>query len=241
MRVGELARETGLTVRTLHHYDEIGLLSPSRRSEAGYRLYGRDDVARLQQIRSLRQLGFPLDEIRSLLDGADLSPLKVIELHLQRLREGIALQQKLVERLEELAARLAADEQPRQADLVRAIEVMSMTEQVHKYYTPEQLAALEQRRNELGEEGMARAEGEWAALIEEVRQERDAGTDPTDPRMQELARRWRRLIEQFTGGDAGIQRSMVTMYETEGPDRASRGAVDPELMAYVGKALEAIK
>src|SRR5947209_6777498 len=144
MRVGELARETGLTVRTLHHYDEIGLLSPSRRSEAGYRLYGRDDVARLQQIRSLRQLGFPLDEIRSLLDGADLSPLKVIELHLQRLREGIALQQKLVERLEELAARLAADEQPRQADLVRAIEVMSMTEQVHKYYTPEQLERLKE-------------------------------------------------------------------------------------------------
>ena len=63
-RVGELAGQTGLTVRTLHYYDEIGLLSPSHRSDAGYRLYTAGDVVRLQQIRSLRHLGFALEEIR---------------------------------------------------------------------------------------------------------------------------------------------------------------------------------
>ena len=73
MKVGTLARKTGLTVRTLHYYDEIGLLSPSRRSEAGYRLYGADDVARLQQIMSLRQLGFSLEDIQALLDHPRLS------------------------------------------------------------------------------------------------------------------------------------------------------------------------
>ncbi|HKO00391.1 MAG TPA: MerR family transcriptional regulator, partial [Thermoanaerobaculia bacterium] len=67
-KVGELAKRTGMSVRTLHHYDAIGLLQPSRRSESGHRLYDRDDVARLQQIKSLRQLGFALDEIRELLD-----------------------------------------------------------------------------------------------------------------------------------------------------------------------------
>src|SRR6476646_6711292 len=63
-KVGELAKRTGVSVRALHHYDEIGLLSASLRSESGYRLYTEADVIRLQQIRSLRSLGFSLDESR---------------------------------------------------------------------------------------------------------------------------------------------------------------------------------
>ena len=58
--MGELAKETGLSVRALHHYDEIGLLWPSRRTEAGHRLYEPSDVLRLQQVRSLKHLGFGL-------------------------------------------------------------------------------------------------------------------------------------------------------------------------------------
>ena len=66
LKVGELAQRTGLTVRTLHHYDAIGLLRPSLHTEAGYRLYTARDIVRLQQVLSLRQLGFSLDEIREL-------------------------------------------------------------------------------------------------------------------------------------------------------------------------------
>ena len=59
VQVGELAKRTGLTVRMLHHYDEIGLLKPSMHTEAGYRLYTAADVVRLQQVLSLRSLAFP--------------------------------------------------------------------------------------------------------------------------------------------------------------------------------------
>ena len=103
LKVGELARRTGLTVRTLHHYDEIGLLKPSLHTEAGYRLYTAGDVARLQQVLSLRQLGFSLEEIRDCLDRPGFSPLEVIRLHVARLREQIELQRRLCERLEALA------------------------------------------------------------------------------------------------------------------------------------------
>ena len=61
--IGELAGATGLTVRTLHHYDSIGLLRPSDRSPSGYRLYGSQDVERLYRILALRQLGFSLKDI----------------------------------------------------------------------------------------------------------------------------------------------------------------------------------
>ena len=67
LRVGELAKRTGVTVRALHHYDSIGLLQPSARSEGGYRLYDRDDVARLHGIQTLRRLGVPLAEMTQLL------------------------------------------------------------------------------------------------------------------------------------------------------------------------------
>src|SRR5262245_14651642 len=104
MKVGELARRTGLTIRTLHHYDEIGLLQPSLHSEAGHRLYTAEDVARLQQVLSLRQLGFSLEEVRACLDRPGFSPLEVIRLHVTRLREQIEWQRQLCERLEALAA-----------------------------------------------------------------------------------------------------------------------------------------
>jgi hypothetical protein len=87
---------------------------------------------------------------------------------------------------------------------------------------------------------MAQAERDWAELIEAVGAEQARGTDPSDPRMLELARRWRALIEQFTGGDDGIRESLATMYRQEGARSASRGRVDPELMAYVRKWLAAL-
>ncbi len=77
LKVGELAKRTGLTVRTLHHYDEIGLLKPSLKTESGHRLYTAVDVARLQQVLSLRQLGFSLEQVRDCLDRPGFSPREV--------------------------------------------------------------------------------------------------------------------------------------------------------------------
>ena len=73
LKVGELAKRCGLTVRTLHHYDQIGLLRSSARSGSGYRLYGRTDIARLHQIQVLRKLGLSLGEIGTWLDEAPAS------------------------------------------------------------------------------------------------------------------------------------------------------------------------
>src|ERR1700744_1021185 len=71
-QVSEFAEKTGVTVRALHHYDRLGLLKPSGRTEAGYRLYGERDFARLQQIITLKFIGLPLRQIKELLDQGDL-------------------------------------------------------------------------------------------------------------------------------------------------------------------------
>jgi MerR family transcriptional regulator, thiopeptide resistance regulator len=77
--IGEVAELAHVTVRTLHHYDELGLLAPSERSEAGYRLYSHDDLARLQGILIWRQLGFSLAEIKSLLDDPEYDRIDALE------------------------------------------------------------------------------------------------------------------------------------------------------------------
>ncbi|MDF2047576.1 MerR family transcriptional regulator [Microbacterium sp. Kw_RZR3] len=77
MQIGELAERTGMSIRTLRHYDEIGLLRPSARSEGGFRLYTADDEARLLLIRRMKPLGYSLEQMGELLavvDGLDAAP-----------------------------------------------------------------------------------------------------------------------------------------------------------------------
>ena len=129
-KIGELARRTGLTVRTLHHYDEIGLLSPAQRSDGGHRVYDEASVQRLYRIVSLRSLGFPLDAIAQALDSERFDPRAAVEDHLRRLEAQIAQEQRLVTKLRALTDRLGAD------DFLTTIEELTMRE---RYYTPEQL------------------------------------------------------------------------------------------------------
>jgi DNA-binding transcriptional MerR regulator len=236
-RVGELAEQTGLTIRTLHYYDEIGLLSPSHRSDAGYRLYTAGDVVRLQQIRSLRHLGFSLEEIRGCLDRPGVSLQCVIGLHIARLKEQIALQRTLCERLEAIGAWLSSTEEVSVEELIHTMEVMSMVE---KYYTPEQLAEIKERGRRLGEERIRQVEAEWPELIAQVRAEMEQGTDPASERVQALARRWMALVEEFTGGNPEIEKSLRTMYEQE-PEVRERAGIDPRMFAYIGKAMAAAR
>lgn len=95
--VGQVSRFAGITVRTLHHYDKAGLLSPGDRSPAGYRLYNDADLARLQQILFYRELGFPLDEIATLLQDPDADLLGRLRARHRRLTEEIARLGRLVE------------------------------------------------------------------------------------------------------------------------------------------------
>ena len=238
-KVGELARRTGLSVRTLRYYDEIGLLSPGR-TGSGHRLYAADDVVRLQQIRSLRALGFGLEEIRDCLGRPDLPARRVIELHLSRLEERIRSQQRLRDLLAMVSARLdPAEEVSAEEFMEMATEVIEMSERIEKYYTPEQLEQLEERRSEVGEERIKEVEAEWPRLMEEVRTEMEAGTDPADEKVQRLARRWMGLVNEFTGGDPGIQRSLNNMWSQEESIHGMETDPMREMGEYISRAMAA--
>jgi MerR family transcriptional regulator, thiopeptide resistance regulator len=231
-RIGELAAAAGITVRALRHYDRLGLLVPSARTVGGHRVYSAADVRRLYRLLALRSLGVKLEDAGPLLDGGDgLDALTRTQLG--RIEADIERLEALRVRLHRLLELIAAHGDAPDSEYLDAMEAMTKME---RYYTPEQLAQLDARRKQLGPDGMERAQHEWAELIAEVKGHLERGTDPGDPQMQAIVARWDGLIEQFTGGDPGILASLQHMYAEQGPQEASRGSVDPELMAYVGRA-----
>ncbi|MFV0406582.1 MAG: HEAT repeat domain-containing protein [Propioniciclava sp.] len=108
MRIGELARRTGLTVRTLRHYDDVGLLVPQERSPGDYRLYGAHDVDRLLAIQHLKSLGLSLDEIRAALDDPDFDAHAVLGRHIALVEDRLATERDLLARLRTLQSSVHA-------------------------------------------------------------------------------------------------------------------------------------
>jgi len=236
MKVGELAKATGVSVRTLHYYDEFGLLQPSAVSHSRHRVYGARELARLQQIRSLRQLGFRLDEIRAYLDTPDASPRAVIALHVARIREQIERQQRVVALLQTVDSEFAAGSLASPEDFVRAIQAMTLVE---RGFTPAEMEEMRQRAERLGHEHVRAVEREWPTLIARVRAEMAAGTDAASERMRPLAVRWRTLVREFTGGNPSIEQKVRAGFVNE-PWRMAHAGLDPDIFAYVNTAIRAL-
>jgi DNA-binding transcriptional MerR regulator len=239
-KVGELARLAGISVRTLHHYEAIGLLVPSSRTEAGHRLYADSDVVRLARIVGLTALGFSLEQARACLDDEAWSPRRLVDQHLARAREALEEQRALCTRLERLQERLRGAD----ADMERFFETVEVMTMIERYYTAEQLEALARRRQELGEDAIAQVENRWQELFDEVKAELERGTPPDAPAAQALARRWQDLTREtvagFTGGDPGIAASLDRMYAEE-PVHQIHPSFDPAVFAYMKKACDLLE
>jgi DNA-binding transcriptional MerR regulator len=100
MKVKEVADLVGISVRTLHHYDEIGLLIPKETTEAGYRIYSNENLETLQQILFFRELGFPLKKIKEIIDSPSFDRLEALEMQHQMLLEKKSRLDKMVDTIE---------------------------------------------------------------------------------------------------------------------------------------------
>lgn len=242
LRVGQVAKRTGLTVRTLHHWDRIGLLSPEERTPSGHRIYRAEDLQRLQKTLSLRSLGLGLKEIGSLLRDDSPSPggespslEEVLSSHRDRVRERRESLSRLEGRLDWMLEQLKAKQHLTEENLLQTMELMAM---IDKHYTPGQLDTLKKREEALGPDAIQAAQEEWPRLIASLRAAMDRGDDPSAPEVQRLASRWKELVEAFSGGDPGIESSLAKMYREE-PGAAAKQGLDPGLFQYVGAALNA--
>jgi cob(I)alamin adenosyltransferase len=134
--IGELAEAAGVTVRALHHYDHLELLVPSERSEGGHRRYSEADVAKLYRILALRDLGFGLEEIASLLSGDKATaPAEVTRLHLERVTGQLEKSARLRQRLSRLQTVLERSDKPSAELIIDAMRVMASTVSIDRIVT----------------------------------------------------------------------------------------------------------
>jgi DNA-binding transcriptional MerR regulator len=243
-RAKEFASLAGVTVRALHHYDRLGLLQPKERSEAGYRLYGVRDFARLEQIVVLKFLGIPLKQIGHLLEpDAKLGDV------LQKQRDVLFARRLQLDKAIRAISNAQRSIQSRKDPdwklfqlIVKELEMQKNIEWKGKYFSTEARAKVAARRSNLSAEDLEKANKDWAALHAEV--EASLGEDPAGRKGQELADRWEKLIEDFTGGDPEIRAGLEAMMADRAnwPDKA-QGATrtTPEGEAFLKKAIEAAR
>ena len=236
LKVGELARRTGLTVRTLHHWEAVGLIVPRQRNRAGHRLFGTTEIRRLQRITSLRTLGMSLNQIKTLLAQRPPTLEEVLKNHRESIREQRRLLEGMEERLDRILSRLADGATVADEELLETMEKMAMIE---KHFSPEQLEELKKREEALGPEAIREAQEAWPTLIARVREEMEKGTDPSSETVQALAKEWNGLIKAFSGGNTEIEASLAGMYSTE-PGMAAQQGMDPALFQYIGTAMRAL-
>jgi len=239
-KVREFAKLAGVTVRALHHYDRLGLLTPGRRTGSSYRLYSERDLARLEEIVVLKFLGIPLKEIRPLLDQQS------------GLAEALRRQQRVLrekrQQLEQAMTTIAAAERSVRSDtgpdwslfrhVIQEIEMQNETEWSKKYYSPEAREKIEERRAQWTPELQEEVTRQWNALFADI--EASLHEDPASPTAQALAARWRELLAGFTGGDTEIQQGLNKMWSDQhnwpSPQR-ERYAIKPEIQQFIMKAM----
>jgi MerR family transcriptional regulator, thiopeptide resistance regulator len=239
-QASEFAQLTGVTVRALHHYDRLGLLRPTRRTRAGYRLYGERDVARLEQIVALKFIGFSLKEIKTILDRDALDLTAMLRLQRETIQRKRRLLDSAIAAIER--AELAVSQRG-EADLEtfkQIIEVMNMennTNWMMQYYSEEARQKIETRARDWTPEKQAQASADWAALFKDVAAAIAEGVDPASQRAQQLAARWDELIRGFTGGDPEIAAGLRRLYADQANWPATfQKPFNNEHAAFVGKA-----
>ncbi|OMQ25658.1 MerR family transcriptional regulator [Serratia oryzae] len=231
LKVGELARRSGMTVRTLHYYDSIGLLIPSARSDAGYRLYNRADITRLHHIQALRRMGVTLAEIAALLARSELSLPAVIAQQIAMLDRQLAQITALRGRLQHMHAQLALGDEPELNDWLTTLESMTMYD---KYFTADELTQLpfyqaDEARNQ-----------EWGEMVSSVSVLMESGVSAEDPRAQAIARRWMRSLERDTAGNPAFLTRLNTMHADEPLMREQTG-ITPAMTEYITRAFAETK
>jgi DNA-binding transcriptional MerR regulator len=248
-RAKEFANLAGVTVRTLHHYDRLGLLKP-RRTDCGYRLYRESDLERLEQIVALKFLGLPLKEIRELLDAAAQELPAALRMQRSALEEKRRLLDRAIGAIREAEAIVASGKPAGAAVLKKIIEVIEMqtnNDWMKKYANEAAQAKMDARKGEWSPELQERVSRQWMELIAEVQAAIGAGEDPASPKAQALAARWKELVESFTKGDADVTQAVSNVWKDRAnwPEHAKEQArpfqITPQMWQFIRSAMECAK
>lgn len=218
LQIREFARQARVTVRTLHHYDRFGLLKPNCLSRKGFRLYGEREFARLQQIITLKFIGFSLKQIKEILEGKELDLAETLQFQkrvIEAQRRQLDLALKAISRAEKSFTENGMAGWESFNQIIEVINMEQNMDWTRKYYSESAQTKIEERKNLWSPELQERVTHDWNELTKDVEAAIAGGISPADERAQKLAARWRGLVEEFTGGDAEIREGLNKLYADE--------------------------
>ena len=242
--VGEVARLAGVTVRTLHHYDQVGLLRPTGRSAAGYRVYGEADLVRLQRILGYRELGLALDDIATILSDPRLDPVEHLRSQhaLVRVRIG-----RLQQQLAAIEKTLEAHQMGIQLDPEEMFEVFGdadpnehAAEARDRWGDTDAYQESQRRTSSYTKDDWLRMKAESDEIEQRLMRAMQAGLPPTSPEAMDAAEAHRSSITRwFYDCGYDIHRGLADMYVGDPRFTAHYDDRAPGLAAFVNAAIHA--
>ncbi len=237
--VKQLSKIAGITPRTLHYYDEIGLLKPSRIGDNGYRYYGEEAILRLQQILLYRELEMPLEDIRDIVERPDFDVMNALESHREALRKRILQMQRLVATVDNTLNHLKGKKEMSQRQFFEGFSDEQQAEyekEAMQMYDPETVKASYKKWKSYTDADKQRIGEEGNAAIESLLQALPKG--PASPEAQESAQRWRRYIEHFWVPNDEQMLGLVDLYNDDPRFKANFDKIDPQLAEFLRQAMK---
>lgn len=238
--VKRLSALAGVTVRTLHYYHEIGLLSPTHITPNGYRYYDDAALLRLQQILFYRELDLELLEIKEILDSPSFDTVAALHSHRHILAQKINRLQNLIATVDQTIAHLSGEADMTQKQLFAAFSDERQKEyerQLRLQYDPQLVNNSIQRWTNYSQDQQNAILRDAEEIYRTIAAALDAGDAPTSPHTQNLLERWHANLQHFYEPTLDILRGLGEMYQTHPDFKATMQHIHPKLPDYLQTAI----
>lgn len=242
--VKQLARLSGVSVRTLHYYDEIELFKPTDVGTNGYRYYDRDAVLRLQQILFYRELGMPLDKVKQTLDSAGFNLSEALAEHRQHLIEQVDRNQNLIRTIDATLQELNGEETMSDQDRFKGFAPEKQAEYedylVGRYgeQAKDKIATSHRKVGKMSAEQMAAVQAKGDQVNKDLVVEIDAGAEPGDARVQALIAKHHAWVSHFWVPNAEAYAGLGQLYLDHKDFRAFYDKYDARLVEFLAVAMK---
>lgn len=237
--VRQLSTLAGISTRTLHYYDEIGLLKPETVGANRYRYYGDDSVQRLQQILFYRELDLPLENIKQIMGRRDFDALKALESHRRVLGQRVERLKALIQTVEDTILNLKGQKAMNKEQLFEAFSDEQQEEyarEAEQLYDPEIVRASNRRWKSYSAEERKRILEEGSQVYVDLLKVMDKGAESTE--VQACVARWRKHMDHFWTPSLEQLAGLAEGYNSDPRFKANFDKIDPSLAGFMREAVK---
>jgi MerR family transcriptional regulator, thiopeptide resistance regulator len=237
--VKQLSDLAGVTPRTLHHYDQIGLLKPSRVGENGYRYYGEESILHLQQILFYRELNLPLETIKNIMGRRDFEVLSALESHKKEIGKRIARLERLAETVDNTISHLKGQKEMTKKQLFAGFseaEQEKLAAEAEKLYDPETVRASNKKWKSYSAEQKQRILDEGNQVYTDMIAAMPKGAASAE--VQAIVERWRKHMDYFWTPNLEQLLGLANGYVEDPRFRANFDAMHPQLAEFMHAAVK---